>query len=84
MNVILINDGKVAVSKPFTVAVSIQGILADDHTLNGLYPDQEVGFYYDWYIFKNAYVRIVADFHNVIDESKEDNNTAWPKIDCVE
>jgi hypothetical protein len=82
MGVILINDGKVAVDKPFTVAVSIQGILVDDHKMNGLNPGQEAGFYYDWYIFNDAYVRIVADFHNDIDESREDNNAIWPPIKC--
>jgi subtilase family serine protease len=83
MGVILINDGKVPVPKPFTVAVSVQGILADDHKMNGLNPGQTAGFYFDWYIFNDAYVRIVADFHNDIDESKEDNNAMWPPVKCV-
>jgi hypothetical protein len=82
MGVILINDGKVPVPKPFTVAVSVQGILADDHKMNGLNPGQTAGFYFDWYIFNDAYVRIVADFHNDIDEAREDNNAMWPPVKC--
>jgi len=81
MGVILINDSKVAVSKPFNVAVSIQGILADDHVMNGLNPGQKAGFNYDWYIFNDAYVRIVADFYDVIDESNE-YNAIWPPVKC--
>lgn len=83
MGVIIVNDGKVAVTKSFTVALSIEGILVDDHVMNGLYPGQKVGFNYDWYIYNNAYVRVVADFHNTVDESKEDNNAKWPKVECV-
>jgi len=82
MGVILINDSKVPVTKPFTVAISVQGILADDHKMNGLDAGQEAGFYYDWYIFNDAYLRIVADFHDDIDEAKEDNNAIWPPIKC--
>jgi subtilase family serine protease len=83
MGVILINDSKVAVNKPFTVAISIQGILADDHKMNGLNPGQEAGFNYDWYVINDAYVRIVADFHDDIDESREDNNAVWPPVKCT-
>jgi len=83
MGVILINDSKVAVNKPFTVAVSVQGILADDHKMNGLNAGQKAGFNYDWYVFNDAYLRIVVDFHNDIDESREDNNAVWPPVKCT-
>jgi hypothetical protein len=82
MGVILINDSKVPVTKPFRVAISIQGILAEDHLMNGLNAGQEAGFNYDWYVFNDAYVRIVVDFYNDIDEAREDNNAVWPEIKC--
>jgi subtilase family serine protease len=77
------NVGQKMVPKNFTIAISVQGILASEMELgSGLQPGNEVGYYFDWYIINDAYVRIVADFYNVIDESNEENNALWPKVTC--
>lgn len=77
------NVGQKMVPKNFKIAISVQGILASEMELgSGLQPGNEIGYYFDWYIINDAYVRIVADFYNVIDESNEENNALWPKVTC--
>ena len=76
------NDSPVNCSTPFINAVSIQGVLAAEIEIDSLAAGEEKEIYYDWYIIKGSYIRIVTDFHDDVAESNEENNRLVTYADC--